>query len=290
MPAFVAALRAGADGVSIDVSTTLDGELLCFCDRADVRARLLEQAEPPLRERDLEALRDVVLRQEVAEPGGVRVYAGPEPIPRLVDALALLPRDALVILHLPDPALAPLPSPASYRVAGRVADLVERLGLLDRAIVCSSDPLALHRARRATHGRVRTAFVWSDPAALVSSWLGRAAAEATEAAGRLGKVLDRVKASGAARRLLGSAEAAVVEFTALDHRLVAELRAQGAHVGTFTVFARELGPLSHGLDPTLQARILERLVHAGLDWVETDDPGLARTIVERGWTAMMVPA
>jgi len=285
LAAFEAALNAGAHGVAIDVGTTRDGTLVCFRDEPETRRRLLGDDDRPLAERDLGEVRALTLAQEIRYPAGALSYRTRGVVARLEDALALLPRAATVVLHLAPQTLG-LPSAPSYRVPGRTAELVERMGLCDRAILISSDAFALHRARRATRGRVRTAYQWADSTSPVRAWEERGRSSWSLREG-FGRSIDRLKTSGPARRLLGSATAAAIEFTALGVDLLHDLSAAGALTGTFTLFPIELSGLSHGLDGTLQARILARLVGAGLDWVETDDPRWACAVVDRGWVGAL---
>lgn len=293
LAALAGALRAGADGVSIDVGTTRDGVLVCFRDELETRHRLLGGALRPLVDRGHDEVRALCLAEEVRYPGGTLRYRSKGAIARLEDALALLPAAASAVLHLVPQTLG-LPSAPAYRVPGRVAELVERMGLCDRVIVASSDAFALHRARRAARGRVRTAYYWGDGASLVRAWRALSedawATERSSPRGRLSRYVERLKTSGPARRLLGSATAAAFEFTAFDVDLLHELSLAGVLTGTFTVFPIELPVGSHGLDETLQARILSRLAAAGVDWVETDDPQRARAVVDRGWTGALLPA
>ena len=285
LAAFEAALREGSDGVAIDVGTTRDGTLVCFRDEPETRRRLLGDDDRPLVDRDLCEVRELSLAQEVRYPTGTLRYRRVGAVARLEDALAVLPAAASVVLHLAPQSLG-IPSAPSYRVSGRTAELVERMGLSERAILTSSDAFALHRARRATRGRVRTAYQWADRASLVGAWEVSLRPSWSPRDG-FGRSIDRLKTSGPARRLLGSATAAAIEFTALGVELLREISAAGALTGTFTLFPIELSGMSHGLDGTLQARILARLAAAGLDWVETDDPRRAHAVVNRGWTGAL---
>jgi|GEM_PF-3472828 len=292
LAALEAALRSGADGAAVDVATTRDGTLVCFADDPPTRARLLGCAARSLAERDADEVASLELPAEVRYGSDAFCYGATAGIARLDDALELLAEGSLAVLRLAPPTSS-LPNAPTYRVAGRAAELVQRMGLLDRVVVTSSDALALHRARRATRGRIHTAFEWNDSAALVGAWRRReeAAQDAAERTWRrhVVRALDRVKTSGPARRLLGSATAAAIEFTALGVELIHDLSSRGSLTGTFTLFPLDLDGIGHGLDGTLQARILARLVANGLDWVETDDPQRARAVVDRGWAAALVP-
>lgn len=283
-------MRSGADGVSIDVTTTRDGTLVCFADDAATRARLLGDAGPPLAERRWEEVAELRLGPTVTYARDTLEYAAEGAVPRLESALALLPRTAPVLLRLPPPT-PQLPNGVLYRVAGRAGELLERMGLLESAVVTSSDALALHRARRATRGKLRTAYEWADTAALMHAWRLRDSGPEGDGPerGRMVRMLERIKTSGPARRLIGSATAAAIEFTAFGADLLRELTVDGALTGTFTVFPLDLDGVGHGLDGTLQARILARLASAGLDWVETDDPQRARAVVDHGWVGALAP-
>lgn len=294
LEAFDLAARAGADGVALDVATARDGVLFCFRDEPAARACLLGPGAPELSDWSSHDVAAVALPETVAYPRARIAYGRTARIPRLEDALTSLRPQTLIVIRIAPTALAAdglLPGAAAYRLATRAAEVVCHLGLLERTLFTSTDALALHRVRRATRGRAATAFQWDDTVPLIGAHTGRGAARPGRAdvvLGPLARVLDRLKISGPARRLLGSGAAATFEFTALARETVHELKAQGTLVGSHTLFPLDLHGREHAFDETLQARILERLAMAGLDWVETDDPHRARDVIDRGWTATFV--
>lgn len=288
------AVRAGADGIALDVATTRDGVLFCFRDDPVARACLLGPGAPELSEWSSDDVAAVTLPETVAYPRARIDYGRAAAIPRLEDVLASLRCQTLVVIRLAASGISAdssLPGPAVYRLATRAAELVCRLGLIERALFTSTDALALHRVRRATRGRAATAFQWDDTVPLIGAHTGRGVTRPGRTdvvLGPLARVLDRLKISGPARRLLGSGAAATFEFTSLARETVHELKAQGTLVGSHTLFPLDLHGREHAFDETLQARILERLAQAGLDWVETDDPRRARDVIDRGWTATFI--
>ena len=241
LAAVTAARTAGADGVSLDLTVTRDGTLVCFHDTPESRKRLHGSPTLRLSEQRWADVRAIRLKPRVTYPHHSFAYTAAGAIPRLEEVLDAHGDGLLFVLNVRTYA-GGIPWSARPRVVNRLVELLDRKGLFGRTVLASFDPSILHALRGRSDGRATTAFRWDDSVPIVGAQLAQSAVrmmaeeEEATALGRAGRFFDRVKSSARLRKLLGSPTAASVELTALDVALVRRLKAQSTLVGTYTFF------------------------------------------------------
>ena len=282
LAAFVAAADAGADAVEIDLTMTRDGFIVCFHDDGEARTGLLGRTGfEPCRNMwsDLAA---ISLERHVHYDARAISYPSAPRTPLLSEVFEEVGHRLYFILDVRTIG-AGMPLRMRLDFATRVAREVMRAGLLDRCIFSSFDAWALHRILAATKGKARTAFQWDDSAPFLGALLGDNAnlMLTNDAARRLPRLLDKLKVSRWTGKVLGSHGAASIEFTGLDPTLIKRLKRRNLIVGTYTLFPIDRQGTEHNFTDAQQAVILRKLIDAGLDWVETDEPKKVMALLER---------
>lgn len=294
---FRRAIELGVPAVELDVMLTRDGRAVCVHDA--VLERLTGER---VRTRDLtwDQLAKLRVRRELpmgidgaGAPVVVR-YEREEPIPLLEEVLAEIAPRAAINLELK------LDRERFWdnEVGAVVARLVREADAGDRVIVTSFDPRKLRAAQR-VDARLAAGFAFDDgmldfarplfgrfpglvaevlrrmqPAAAAPAAAAPAAAApaaAAPAAAAPQALLTQLLEANLVGRLLGT-RLVGAEHTLIDEHTVTRLRKQGMAIGTHTLF-----PLGSTTGKPIAAAAFEeaevaRLVAAGVDWIESDDP------------------
>ncbi len=298
---FRRAVELGVPAVELDVLVTRDRRAVCLHDASLERLTGVRANVRDLTWDEVSALR---VRREL--PVGIGADGAPavmryereEPIPLLSEVLSeIAPRAAINIEVKLD-----YDRWWSVEVGAIVAREVMAAGAQQRVIVSSFDPRKLRAVARVAR-EVVTAFCFDDGmldfaaplltrfpglsrelvARMQGARMGGRVDAAVPGAGALAdaaprrqaratqEVLTQLLDADLAGRLLGT-RVVGAEHTLIGEHTVARLHARGVAVGTHTLFP--LGSTTgKPIDPSATSEAeVERLVAAGIDWIETDDP------------------
>lgn len=258
---FRRAATLGVPAIELDVRLTADGQAVVAHDDdlerlTGVKARVSELT--------WDRLARLRMRRElpmgIGHDGGQVVgrYDREEPIARFDEVLAEVGGRVAINVEIK----VDLPRWWPTDVGEVTARAIAAAGATDRVIVTSFDPRKLRAARR-TVRELETGFCFDD------GMLDRAHVVLDRPARRraIVRLLDRhVIGWFLDTRVVGA------EHTLIDPDAVARLHDRGVAVGTHTMFP--LGSTTgKPIDPAaVDVREVERLVAAGVDWIESDDP------------------
>lgn len=279
---FRRAVALGVPAVELDVMLTRDGRAVCV---HDVMLERLTGARVRTRDLSWDELARLRVRRELpmgidgaGAPVVVR-YEREEPIPLLEEVLAEIAPKVAINLELK------LDRERWWdnEVGAVVARLVREADAGDRVIVTSFDPRKLRAAQR-VDSQLAAGFAFDDGMldfakplfgrfpGLVAEVLRRMQPAATPPAAPAPQaLLTQLLEANLVGRLLGT-RLVGAEHTLVDERTVARLRQHGVALGTHTLFP--LGSTTgKPIAPTaFEEAEVERLVAAGVDWIESDDP------------------
>ncbi|MBP6842956.1 MAG: hypothetical protein KA201_04405 [Kofleriaceae bacterium] len=273
---FRRAAALGIPAIELDVVLSADGVPVVFHDADVDRLTDGRGAVADLTWDQLARLR-VGTRLEYGAVGGgppvVMRYARPEPIARLDEVLAELAGRVAINVEIK------LGLPRWWRtdVAARTAEVIAAARATDAVIVTSFDPRKLAVARRA-HPALRVGFCFDDTMldftrpvldrlAPWRSW--RSAEHAARANPHV--ALEGLLGADVVGRLLGT-RVVGAEHTLIGAGAVAALHARGVAVGAHTLFPLGASGRKHPSRTASAPAEVARLVAAGVDWIETDDP------------------
>ncbi len=133
LPAFTEAIKAGVDGIELDVQETSDGVVIV---RHDFDLERTTDGQGYVWERTW----DEISRLNAAhrQPEGYP----PTPVPRLDEVLALIPGDMLIDIEIKSWHWRPT------GIEAKVVDLVRKHNLVERTMISSFNPLVLLKVRR----------------------------------------------------------------------------------------------------------------------------------------------
>lgn len=279
---FRRAVELGVPAVELDVMLTRDGRAVCV---HDVLLERLTGQRVRTRELPWDQLAKLRVRRELpmgidgaGAPVVVR-YQREEPIPLLEEVLAEIAPHAAINIELK------LDRERWWdnEVGAVVARLVRAADAGDRVIVTSFDPRKLRAAQR-VEARLAAGFAFDDGMLdFARPLLGRFPGVVAEVLRRMQPavappaqpqpqaLLTQLLEANLVGRLLGT-RLVGAEHTLIDEHTVTRLHQQGVAIGTHTLFP--LGSTTG--KPIAPAAFDEaevaRLVAAGVDWIESDDP------------------
>lgn len=263
------AIELGIPAVEIDVQLTKDRRAVVIHDHPLYRLtgdgrRIFELTWDEVAK--LKIRRELPMGTDVHGAHVVRHYEREESIPLLEEVLA-----EHIAINI---ELKMTYSFWQTEIARVVAKLVANAKAEDRVIVTSFDPRKL-RAAVAVSPALITGFTFSDNMLSFVPLLERFRMQ-RELGSNARQLLSRVvEAHWFGGRVVGA------EHTLITAQAVQRLHARGISIGTHTIFpiasstGKRICPTGHA-----EAEVA-RLVAAGVDWIETDDPEQLQTLLER---------
>jgi len=276
MAGFRRCLELGVDGIELDVMMTKDGKVVVFHDDEVGRltgasGQLIDMTWDEVSK--LRIQRDLYMGKD--ERGGdvVMHYAQEERIPLLQEVLDELAGKLAINVEL-KPAL---PS-WSQRTSGAATARVIQAAKAEESVIVTSFDFFKLRELEKVHPRIHSGFVYDDDTVeYLPSWLAKVPELPTELGERDDRnrnaesLVNKILEANAVGRWIGSSVVAA-EHTLIDRSTVSSFRSRGMAFGTYTIFPIEMTGVRHELGDAEQARRLEEIAAAGVDWVETDDP------------------
>jgi len=275
---FRRAVSLGIPAVELDVRLTSDRRVVVVHDHNLRRLTGVARKVDDLTWDELTRLR---IRRELPMGRGVHGeevvvrYEREERIPLLAEVLAEVSGQVAINIELK----LDVPMVWQVEIATRTAQVIAEANAQDRVIVTSFDPRKLLALRR-IQPNVAHGFCFDDSmldfASPLLDRLPPFSSELLLPSGRglranARRLLNRLLEIDLLGRLLGSRLVAA-EHTLIGRRTVKRLHAKGVAIGTHTLFP--LG--SAGGKPIAPSAVTEaevhRLVEAGVDWIESDDP------------------
>jgi glycerophosphoryl diester phosphodiesterase len=145
LPAFMAALELGADGIGLDVRLTKDQKLVVFHDRCLDRT---SNGRGPVNHRTLDEVRELDAGSWFG-PG----FNGEQP-PTLDEVFESLPADFLINVEMK------VIMKGMRLIAHKVADVVRRHARWDSTLVASFNPISLYELRK-IDPKISRGYIWS---------------------------------------------------------------------------------------------------------------------------------
>ncbi len=276
LASFRRAVALGVPAIELDVVLSADGVPVVF---HDAHVDRLTDGRGAVQDLTWDQLARLRLRTELAYgavgggPPVVLRYQRPEPIARLDEVLAELAGRVAINVEIK----IGLPRWWRTDVAARTAEVIAAAGATAAVIVTSFDPRKLAVARR-THPPLRVGFCFDDTMldfarpvldrlAPWRSW--RDPALAPRANPHV--ALERILGADAVGRVLGT-QVVGAEHTLIGEAAVAALHRRGIAIGAHTLFPLGASGRKYPAASASAPAEVARLVAAGVDWIETDDP------------------
>lgn len=274
---FRRAVELGVPAIELDVRLTADARAVVIHDHALARLTGHPGDVDDLTWDQLAALR---LRRELpmgTGPGGAEVvlrYEREERIPLLAEVLAEVGGKVAINIDLK----LDFPRWWGTRVGAVVAAEIAAARVEHSVIVSSFDPRKLRAVAR-THPGVELAFCYDDMmldgARPLLERLPRlpwgADLPGPAPAANAHRILSRLLEAHTVQRVCPS-RAVAAEHTLIGDAAVASLHARGVAVGAYTLLPIAGPPHKPLLPLASDEREVARLVNAGVDWIESDDP------------------
>ena len=281
---FQAALDAGADGIELDVFLLADNTVIVFHDED---TRRLTGVDGDITKMTLDDVRKLSVQGE--------------PIPTLEEILDQFADNLLINVEMK----AYRPEWDRRETGTEVAKVIRKCNASERVIVTSFDPYMLWYLEREYAG-LHSGFAYDDGMEInldlffdkfndnevlqdVSSFASRYIPGAKE----IGSVIKGVASWLTSERFvtfiaemnaigkLIDSTVIDIEHTLIDNDTIEKFHKKEMSVGAYTFFSTDPG-FPDTLTPDQQeARILE-LARLKVDWIETDDPGRVRNILDKG--------
>ena len=278
MAGFRKALEFGVEGVEFDVFKTKDDKVIVFHDQTTERLTGVKGDIEEMTWDEVSKLR--ISKQIDMGDGQIVTYAAEEKIPLLEEVLDEFKGKLLMNVELKTYGLK-----WSRRKSGKeTAKVIRKIGAEESVIVTSFDLFKLHSLEKEYKG-LHSGFAYDDGMiGDIGVWFTRLpeiSSELSKAPGNQNDItfLNFLCESNVIGRLLGST-VVCAEYTLLDNDTVAKFHQKEMLVGSYTVFPLDTRFVKDIDSDESQKRILQRLVNLQVDWIETDDPEKAKSILD----------
>jgi glycerophosphoryl diester phosphodiesterase len=269
------ALELGADGVEFDVFLTRDDKVVVFHDEELERltghkGRVGDHTWDELSKLRLQ--RRVHMGKNAKGEEVVLTFEREERIPLLEEVLDELKGRAVMDIELKPGA----PSSSGRSVGQRVAEIVERMGIGDHAVITGFDFFKLAAVEK-KHAALHTGFAYDDNALdSLERLLGQIPELPSSVSRARGNqnvetLLNWLLELNTVGRFIGSS-VVNVEHTLLDEDSASRFKKRGMAVGAYTLFPLDTQYVKQLQSDEEQAERARWLAAHGVDWFETDDP------------------
>lgn len=265
---FRRAVELGLGGVELDVFACADGRVVVFHDEQTERLTGKPGCICDLRWDDICKLQ---LQSQIDMGGRLQRFEAPEPIPLLEQVLDEF-KDKL-ILNIELKAYGVVP--ARRHTGTLVGKLIREAKAESRVFCTSFDPLMLYCLQR-ENPDVHMGFAWDDDFTGGLEKLTKKARTKLFGARENGEnfiqqtlpnlLMERVMGRLLHTRVVG------MEHTLIDDDSVQKAKRRGLATGAYTLFPLDTRFSRTPYSEEGEVRTLERLVHQGVDWIETDQP------------------
>jgi len=281
MAAFQAALDAGSDGIELDVFLTSDNHVIVFHDEDIER---LTGKKGNITTMTLDQVRQLSVKGES--------------IPTLEEVLATFADKLLINVELK----AFSPKWERRHTGTEAANIIRKCGVSERVVVTSFDPFMLWYLEREYPG-LQSGFAYDDDMAIdLDAWFEKLSQQeiiddVVRFVSRFEQISEGISSAvswltgwftgerfitfitemNAIGRLINST-VVDVEHTLIDNDTIQKFHEKQMAVGAYTFFSTDPGYVNK-LDETEQIKRIRELADMKVDWIETDDPGQVKKIL-----------
>ena len=265
---FRRALEMGLDGVEFDVYLTEDDKCVIFHDEDTERLTGVKGNITDMTWDEISRLR---ISRKIDMGGGKIVeYDKEERIPLLEDVLDEFGGKLLMDVEMK----AYAPKWSRRHTGTEVARLIRENRCEDSVVITSFDFFMLYYLEREYSG-LNSGFAYDDN--MVEDigewfrWVPEIGSEFSKAPGNQNDItfLNFILESDLIGRIIGSS-AVAAEHTLIDSDTVSKFHDKNMVIGAYTLYPMDIHAVS---DPSIdQEAVLKKLVDAGVNWIETDDP------------------
>ncbi len=282
MAAFQAALDAGSDGIELDVFLTSDNHVIVFHDEDTKR---LTGDEGDITKMTLDQVRQLSVRGES--------------IPTLEEVLTKFADKLLINVELK----AFRPKWERRHTGTEAAKIIRKCGVSERVVVTSFDPFMLWYLEREYPG-LQSGFAYDDDMAIdLDAWFEKLSQQDI--------IDDVVRFVSRFEQISGGISSAVnwltgwftgerfitfitemnvigklidstvvdVEHTLIDNDTIQTFHEKQMAIGAYTFFSTDPGYVNK-LSVDDQIKRIRELADMNVDWIETDDPGKVKKILD----------